>query len=204
MLTIVVGKTILASLVIGEARNLAPAPTVLFFYCKYGDSTRNNFLSIARSLLAQLLKQDKDLLPYMYEKYSSCGEPLLSARDFTEELLRFSLSNCVSAYIILDGLDECPRDEIKTTVAWFRELIESLPTADPDRLRCLFVSQNGSARKDFNGLSSVTIEACDTESDIEVFSKIQSCQLQFKLNISDEEASQIADSVSTAAEGRQP
>ncbi|KAK8008159.1 hypothetical protein PG991_010710 [Apiospora marii] len=55
------GKTMLASLVVQKARELEPAPTVLYFYCRYDDPERDNFVSLGRSLLAQLLHHDNAL-----------------------------------------------------------------------------------------------------------------------------------------------
>jgi hypothetical protein len=107
------GKTILASLVVDEVKKLPHSPTVLFFYCKHKNSEQDNFLALARSLLVQLLKQDKGLLPYFYEKCCDSGETILKSEALVEELMLFALKNCKSAYIIIDGIDECPREERK-------------------------------------------------------------------------------------------
>jgi hypothetical protein len=50
------GKTVLASVIVEEARKLKTA-TVAFFYCKYMDLDRNSFRSVARGILSQLLRQ---------------------------------------------------------------------------------------------------------------------------------------------------
>lgn len=51
------GKSVLASVIVEEARKLKPA-TVAFFYCKYMDLDRNSFFSVARGILSQLLHQN--------------------------------------------------------------------------------------------------------------------------------------------------
>src|ERR1700712_1201656 len=124
LITKFVGKTILASLVVEEAQKLFPTPTVLYFYFKHEDSDRNNYISMARTFLTQLLKANEGLLDYLYSKCGSSGEDFLTSQVLIEELLEFALGNCMSAYIILDGLDECPRHERNAIVHWFRDMIE--------------------------------------------------------------------------------
>lgn len=153
------GKTILASLVVEEAQNLTTAPVVLYFYCKHGDNERDNFISMGRSLLSQLLAQDRDsLLPYYFDKFSNSTEAVLNTQATIEKLLDMAIRNCLSVYIVIDGIDECPRKERDTVSAWFRQLVELLPLSNSDQIRCLFVSQDdGIARKDFADMTTLKI-----------------------------------------------
>ena len=197
------GKTVLASLVVEEARKLKPASSVLFFYFKQEDSDRHNFLSMARTFLMQILEQNPHALDYFYSKCCSSGGALLTSRALIEELLTLALGNCDSAYIVLDGLDECcSRKERGEIVSWFREMIENLPPDVRDRLRCLFISQHDSARKDYRDLASITVDADNNEEDIEIFSKVQSERLVVKLGIPKQKAGDIAASVAASAEGK--
>ena len=91
------GKTVLASFVVEEARKLESNPTVLFFYFKKEDSDRNNFLSMARTLLSQILEQNHHTLDFFYNKCCSSGDVVLNSRLLVEELLNFTLRNCESA-----------------------------------------------------------------------------------------------------------
>jgi hypothetical protein len=197
------GKTVLASLVVQEARKLESNPTVLYFYFKQDDSDRHNFLSMARTFLIQILEQNQHALDYFYSRCCNSGGALLTSRTIIEELLKLALGNCESAYIVLDGLDECSsRKERGEIVGWFREMIENLSPDVRDRLRCLFISQNDSARKDYRDLASITIDADNNEEDIEEFSKVQSKKLVAKLRISEKDADEIATSVAASAEGK--
>jgi hypothetical protein len=95
-------------------------------------------------------------LLYFYKKCYSSTETELTSPYLIEELLNFAFKKCKSAYIVLDGLDECAREERKKITQWFRKLVEDLPTSEPERLRCLFVSRDdGVARKDFSGIVSI-------------------------------------------------
>ncbi|KAI1451390.1 putative zinc finger protein [Annulohypoxylon moriforme] len=196
------GKTVLTSLVVEEARKLNPAPTVLFFYFKHGSSGRDSFVALGRSLLRQFLEQDNGLLPTLYQKSCRSGDATLTSPALVEELLHLALANCKSAYIILDGLDECPREQRKYITQWFKKLVEDLPNSKPDRLRCLFVSQDdGPARKDFDGISSIKIDSKDNKSDIEEYCRTEANKLRegFSLNI--ERTSVIASTVANSVQG---
>lgn len=124
-----------------NAKKLPSKPIVLFFYFKDGDHERNNFTSMARTLLSQLLRQDRGILDYVFAKCCDSGETRWASDRLIKDLLLFALRNCDNTYIILDGLDECSsRAERKYIVGFFREEIESFDCENPDRLRCLFVS----------------------------------------------------------------
>ncbi|CAN9204194.1 unnamed protein product [Alternaria alternata] len=196
------GKTVLASFVVEEARKLETSPTVLFFYFKQEDNDRNNFLSMARTLLSQILEQNPHTLDHFYSECCSSGGAALNARPLVERLLKFALGNCESVYIVLDGLDECcTRKERGDIAYWFRDLIEKGSTEIGDGLHCMFISQHDSARKDYRDLPSITADAKNNKKDIEAFCMVQAEELVTKLGITEHEAHKIAERVSAAAEG---
>jgi hypothetical protein len=202
LIVCLLGKTILTSLVVEESRLLDHSPVVLFFYCKNGDTQRDNFVSIARSMLSQLLKQKKDLLPYFYEESSNSAEAILTSPAMSKELLETAIKNCKSVYIIIDGLDECPRDERKTTTQWFRNLIEELPPTNSDAVHCIFVSQDDSAaRKDFGGISSITVRSTDNMVDIEKYSSVWADKIKEKFDLSYDRRNDIAFCISKSVGG---
>ncbi|KAG8424858.1 hypothetical protein J3458_001616 [Metarhizium acridum] len=115
-----------------------------------------------------------------------------------------AFKNCPSAYIIIDGLDDCVREQRKHITQWFRKLVEDLPSDNPDILQCLFVSQDDDiARKYFSGLASIKIGPEDNKGDIDVYSRIQAAEVQPKLQLSDQKASEVSRIVanSTSASG---
>ncbi|KAJ5608405.1 hypothetical protein N7537_005024 [Penicillium hordei] len=196
------GKTVLASLTIEEARKLTPKPTVLFFYCKHGDPERNSFLALARSLLAQILERDQNLLLYFYQECCDSKEAVLTSSEKVTKLLEFAFKNCKIAYIIIDGVDECERDQRKSIAQWFRTLVESLPITEPWRLRCLFTSQNDSlACKNFDEIASLTIGPDDIKNDLQGFCRREADQLRASLYISEDMTDSIAAMVAQQAGG---
>ena len=197
------GKTVLASLVVKEAQGLSHSPVVLYFFCKNGDNERDNFVSVARSLLSQLLPYNKDiLLPYYYDKYLASTEAVLSTLETIDDLLSVSLQNFPNVYIVLDGIDECSRKEREIVTSWFRDLVGGLPQASPTQVRCLFVSQDdGPARRDFAAVSAIKIRSEDNQHDIEQFSCNWANKIQGKFELSDEKRDSIAKRIVEAAEG---
>ncbi|KAI0376441.1 hypothetical protein F5Y04DRAFT_210207 [Hypomontagnella monticulosa] len=166
------GKTILTSVVVDEVRAMTKS-SCGFFYCKHGNPSRNTFIGVARSLLAQLLVQNSHLLQLLYEKASMCGEIELTSKVTAKDLLRTSLNSCGVVYIILDGLDECDREQRREITAWFRSVIDELPPKDIGTIRCLFVSQDdGVGRKEMDHIPSIKIMPSDNKGDIRAFANV--------------------------------
>ncbi|KAH0563509.1 hypothetical protein GP486_001930 [Trichoglossum hirsutum] len=197
-------KTVLASLAVEEARKL-PNIIVAFFYCKYNDDSRNNFLSVARGVLSQVLnyKRSSDsLLLYVDEKASYSGETVLTSLKLAKELLETVFKSCKKTYIILDGLDECNRDERKEISTWFCQLVDGLPREDMDAIRCLFVSQDdGYARKDFSMLPSIKLTAADNKCDIEAYASVWHQRIQEKFGPLNPKGFHVANIVTARAQG---
>ncbi|PLB50321.1 hypothetical protein P170DRAFT_405285 [Aspergillus steynii IBT 23096] len=147
------GKTILASVVIDELSSIQGA-TVAYFYCKHGDEKRNSDESVTRSILAQVLDQNPDLLSYFYEK-AHMNASLVSP-SVSEQMLRTSMGSCRRVYVVLDGLDECGRAARKHIASRFRQLVDE--AMEVGSIRCLFVSQeDGAAAEDFRYIQSIKI-----------------------------------------------
>jgi hypothetical protein len=195
---------VLASLAIEEARKL-PHTTVAFFYCKYGDESRNSFLAVARGILSQVLssqRSNNDLLLYVDERASCSGETVLSSSKLAKELLETVILSCKQIYIILDGLDECNRDERKEISTWFRQLVDGLPRKEMDTIRCLFVSQDdGYARKDLSMLPSIKLTATSNKSDIEMYAKAWHERIEKKFGTLEPKGLNVANIVTARAQG---
>ncbi|EMD96161.1 hypothetical protein COCC4DRAFT_55683 [Bipolaris maydis ATCC 48331] len=194
------GKTVLASLVVEEAMKLADVH-VAFFYCRYMDSERNTFLAVARGILSQLISQDDALLSYLYEKASTSGQVTLSLEATARELLETSLKAFEKLYIIIDGIDECEGDQRQQIVSFFQDTCDSLPPADMDSLRCLFVSQDDNiARKHFAGVPSLKITEAHTRKDIVEFVAGRSMAIKLKFDLTTDRQQWVQDQVMKSAD----
>lgn len=201
-MTLNTGKTILASSVVDEARKL-PGVHVAFFYCRYLDNGRSTFLAVMRGILSQLLFQDEALLIYLYEKVSTSGEVSLSTESVAKEVVETSIKNFQKLYIVIDGIDECEREERKQIVAFFQDVWESLPQDDSDALRCMFVSQDDNiARNDFKSIPSLKISEADNKGDISAYAVARSSAIQTKHKLSDDRRRWLQELIVARAEGK--
>lgn len=190
----------MASVIVDEVRGIGQT-SVIFFYCKYGDSARNTFIGVARSLLAQLLMQNSHLLQLLYEKSSMSGEVVLTSKATAEELLRIALGSCAKTYIVLDGLDECDRDDRKEIALWFRSVVDAVPSNEMGAIRCIFISQDdGSARKNLGTIPSIKITISDNKDDIGAFAKFWHRRIEDKFGRI--ENRNIANLIQAKAQGR--
>ncbi|KAI0198195.1 hypothetical protein F4808DRAFT_452139 [Astrocystis sublimbata] len=173
------GKTVLASVVIEEARKVSDI-SVIFFYCFRNDS-RDSFVSVARGLLAQLVTHHDTLIDLLYGEMSTkSGEVILSSSDTAKRLLQVALG-IRKRYIIIDGLDECPRNERKDICDWFCQVIDSLPRTDMDQIRCLFISQDdGVGRKDMSNIPAISFTFQDNRPDIQAYATARQIEIEQK------------------------
>lgn len=179
---------------------------VVFFYCKFGDETRNSFLSVARGLLSQLLsheQSDESLLLYVEHEASRSGESVLASSKLARQLLETALKCFKTIYIVLDGIDECERAERKEISKWFRQLVGGLPTEEMDAIRCMFVSQDdGIARKDFSLLPSIRLLQRHSTDDIRAFACVWQQRIEKKLGPLNPSDRNIADLVTAKSQGK--
>lgn len=185
------------------ARALSSSPIVLFFYCKSGDKEKDNFDSIGRTFLVQLLKKNKDILmPYYYKCFSNSTEATLRTHSLIERLLQISILNCPNVYIIIDGIDECERSERKKIAEWFRSLVEDSSNYRSDHVRVMFISQDdGIARKDFSDITTFKIESKHNSGDIKGYCQNSAKAMQEKFELEDYEKDTIAERVHGIAKG---
>lgn len=157
-----------------------PNATVGFFFCKHQVETRNSFISVARSILAQFLAQQPCLLPFFFEKASVSSHVVLSSEAIAKEMLQTALRSSERVYIIIDGLDECPRAERKEISTWFQAVNDDASTADRDTARCLFVSQDdGVGRKDLGNLPTIKMTN-ENQEDLQDFTSVWHKRLEDK------------------------
>jgi hypothetical protein len=201
VLTETQGKTILASVVVDEARRVQNS-TVAFFYCKHDDEIRNSFLAVARSILAQILSQNDHLLPYFYENACVSSDAVLTSTDIAEEMLQTTLNSCEKTYLIIDGLDECGQKERRKISSWFSGITEALPPKDMDSLRCLFVSQyDGIAGNTLGHLPTIKITT-ENKEDLKDFATVWHKEMEKKFGNLQSSGSHIGNIISARAQGR--
>lgn len=188
-------------MIIEETKQLQPAPITLFFYCKHDNPEYDNFDSLARSFLTQMLGQrDETFLELIYEERCKSNEVFASPVK-VRELLKEAFKHCATTYIIIDGLDECKREERKRISKYFQDLVEKL-FDNPRRIRCLFISQHDSdGRRDFEDIETLEIRSTDVQGDIEHYCQCQANRFPPEFQLTESSKKYIAKKVSTKADG---
>ena len=163
---------------------------------------KNSFLAIARGMLAQLIGLSKDLLAYVYDKASACGETSLDSPKLAKELLETAFKSLGKVYVLIDGLDECDKAEKKLISSWFQSIVHSVAASDPESLRCLFIGQHDNdAGSLFAGLPTLSISSDLNKQDILSYCSVWADKIQEKFRLSDIEKLSIATEISERAGG---
>jgi hypothetical protein len=158
-------------------------------------------LAVAKGILSQLLQQDDAILAYLYEKASRSGQTTLSTPTLAKEILEIALKNSPKLYIIIDGIDECAREERKELVAGLESLRDSLPKQD-DSLRCLFVCQDdNAARQDFANMVALKMTESLTRLDVRRYAHTWGTMIGLKFELTNETQRLIEDMITHKAEG---
>jgi hypothetical protein len=118
-------------------------------------------------------------------------------------LLKTSLQTFRKLYVVIDGIDECEREERRQIVSFFEKAWESLPQNDNDSLRCMFISQDDNvARKDFANMSSLRVTESDTQSDIVAYVKARSVGIKSHLDLTTDRQQWTQDQIVKSADGK--
>ncbi|KAF1984564.1 hypothetical protein K402DRAFT_336237 [Aulographum hederae CBS 113979] len=191
------GKTILASRIVEECKTKSNFGTS-YFYCNDADPQRMDSLSILKGLLAQMVIQEPKLIPYFYSKAKSSGQGTLIAHQLTQSLLRISCKRMHKQFIVIDGLDECPREERRVLLSFLSEIVEEIENDEPGKLRVLIVSRDEmDIREIFSKLSHTranfvveqfALRQKDNKDEIESFVNRRTDIIQAKFRLCDEEA----------------
>ena len=185
-----------------------PSISVAYFYCKQGDNTRDSCCGIFRAILAQLLAQNTDIIPFFNDhQLALTHDPLKSEglKSLVETI--FKVLNVV--YLVIDGLDEIDRSERKEFFSIILPLVKSQLNDDTGCRIKLFISSRGEddIRTSLNSVGrirrkSYEITLDDNRMDIAFYvsSRVQELQTVFGFDQSKRE--KIFKDVCKRAKGR--
>ncbi|KAL9618244.1 MAG: hypothetical protein Q9160_007014 [Pyrenula sp. 1 TL-2023] len=181
------GKTILASSLI-EAQRSRNDATVLYFYCRNEDSTKNSFLAAGRTMLAQLLEKHCELLlPIFNERMLESFESSLNSLRTCQELLDLSLQSVGRSCIFVDGLDECDLTQRRHFMSWLVGKAEAFHKQEKGRCRVLFLSQlESDIKKGLANATTLRIKSLDVKADIQAYIKERTQEIQVKFGLADD------------------
>lgn len=195
------GKTVLASLLIDECRRLSSTKTA-FFYCKNNDPIRNSAIAVFRGLLLQLSIQNPLLVSYLYEVASASGRPILDDPTRAKETLAVVLDSFDSIYLVVDGLDECPKVEKTAIVTWLLATTRSGLGAGTSFPRCCLFSQDDNDMEGLlKGSPKLNITSQHNQNDILVYCSSLAEKMRIKFELSEDEVNDVSTTVSEQADG---
>ncbi|OBR15108.1 Zinc finger protein [Colletotrichum higginsianum IMI 349063] len=140
------GKTTLVSSIISrlleiQSSNPSLPHSVAYFYFKHGNSEKNNHDSFLRAVLTQLISQDTATSQEFFQKLSSQADVNIRSRESLQTLTKSALEEYRVSFLVLDGLDECDREQAEVTVKWLLSLLNDDRYIHKSSLRILFSGQ---------------------------------------------------------------
>ncbi|KIW84080.1 hypothetical protein Z517_03326 [Fonsecaea pedrosoi CBS 271.37] len=196
------GKTILVSKIIDDCRTNSNVVTA-FFYCHHDEPQRRSFMSILRTLIAQLLTVRHILLPWCYEQYSGSNQLYLMDGKMCEHMLTALLLSHDRTVVLLDGLDECEAIDRKQLLDFFTRAVSICESHDPGKLRVMFASRDEPGiRRALHGSVEITITPANNEGDMKRFIKVWCQKICDKFeDLEAAEVSYIEESTLSRADG---
>jgi hypothetical protein len=174
-----------------------------FFYCKQGGD-KDNLLGIVKALLSQLIKQNAKLYPFLYEMILETSQPGLTVGSDAKSLLTKTLTaiSAMVTYIIIDGLDECEADQVRSVIATLTTIMESMSSQTKGSCQIFFTSRDENhIRRQLTKAQKVKIRPKDNEEDMRNYAQIQANQIQRKFELSDIEWQELMNGVTSRANG---
>jgi hypothetical protein len=151
--------------------------------------------------LVQLLRQNAELLPYIYDMQVESFEIQLSSSKTLEELLGVAFRNSGETYIIIDGLDEFEQSERRKTFAWIKTILEATSIGNTPPLKVMVLSTDEKdIKRNLAEALKKRIEDGDVQKDIKSYLGSRFVEVAQKFKISDS-ASLIQD-IAQRANGR--
>ncbi|KAK4442832.1 NACHT domain-containing protein [Podospora aff. communis PSN243] len=135
------GKSVLASVIIEDIKQKGLGP-VAYFYCHHQDPNRRTFGSIAKGLLSQLIAQQRHLVPYYHDEAITSGEVSLQSQKRYRKPFKHMLQNITKAFLVIDGLDECPEKERIQFLDFLSETVSLCDNTQPGKVRVLVLSRD--------------------------------------------------------------
>ncbi|KAM0218257.1 hypothetical protein ACHAPQ_003956 [Fusarium lateritium] len=157
------GKTTLMSTVIErllrEKRLSGSGTSVVYFYFKYScKRAHNGFL---RAILEQLISQNTTLSGQLFDDLSDIEGENLRKTERLQHLVKEALETSRVSFMVLDGLDECPKDEAEKTVEWLLSIFQEQSVGST--LRIIFSGQrDGVLDRLLKPYPSISLDASTT------------------------------------------
>ncbi|KAI8311745.1 Zinc finger protein [Colletotrichum sp. SAR11_59] len=202
------GKTTLVSLIISRllevhTPNQSPPVSVSYFYFKHGDDERNSHESFVRAILTQLISQNMMSSQEFFEDFAKQNEVSIRSRESLETLTQRALEEYRVSFLILDGLDECEREQARRTVEWLLALRRLDKYVGKTSLRIIFSGQRDGLLDDvLSEFPNIRLESTKHNADIERYSLQYASKRQKRFRLNKDLETHIASLVTKGAQGK--
>ncbi len=107
-----------------------------YYFCRYSVTSIEATVLIMRSIAAQLVRCQPDIVPYVHQHYIDTA--LHPSPKLMRKLLREVLAGIDCCRIVLDGIDECDEMQQREVLSTFLDLQQNAA----DSCKILFASRN--------------------------------------------------------------
>lgn len=136
--------------------------------------------AVARTLVAQALQQNSDMVPHLFAARSDNGEVRLTSISTVLALLHDSLSPFETVSIVIDALDECD-----DSVGLITALMELCAKDNLKIKLTVFSRDTGGIERKLQSAVNVAVTPKDLEADLKSY--IESCVVQLRDLLEDEQ-----------------
>ncbi|KAG9657777.1 hypothetical protein KCU64_g4966, partial [Aureobasidium melanogenum] len=123
------GKTVMTAFVVEQlsAKTIQGSEKLAYFFCQYDNETSLKATTVLRSIIRQLLDQDDRIFAENKSKVDTLLDDLYDLK-LLEALFFDIISGLKSVIVIIDGVDECLRSEMRSLVTSLRSLMLQKPS----------------------------------------------------------------------------
>lgn len=196
-----IGKSVLCTRVISDLRNAKK--NVLYYFSRSSMSSGDPCEHVLRTLCAQILRANRDLIELVWAQYVT-GAALPSIGTL-RDLLPQLLSALPNTSLVIDGIDELPVSDMRTTL----QILLKIAKADQHTLRIFLSSRNESIiGQQMQGALKVSLreEHSAVQQDIKTFlhRRLQEASIDWPLSISDKTKDHVEQELLQRSRGISP
>ncbi|KAK8127290.1 hypothetical protein PG984_008398 [Apiospora sp. TS-2023a] len=200
------GKSVLTSQIVETCREQVEGFEVSYYYCCETDA-QNSSLAVLRGILRQMAERDVDnnRISYCNSKRIDGRQEFLDQIKVVKDLIEALCESGPHQFVIIDGLDECKRGDLKEIVDFWKSLVGKIDMHSPGKLRLLFVSQDSADIRDTlrSSLSAAVLDldTAKTNQDIRIYLEGKGRDIQAKFTLDDSQIQTLLDMICKRAEG---
>ena len=177
--------------------------SISYFYFKHDQPDKRTHKGLLRAVLDQLITQEAALSHEFLDEFSSIDSCQLSI-DRLQTYAKTAFDSYNTSYVIVDGIDECSKDEARKSVKWLLSLAKAGPHEAGGSVKVLVSGQrDGVLDILLESHPAITLETPSHSADIHQYCEEISGEIQTKFRISDSRKELIVYRVTNESQGKQ-